>query len=268
MNSQTVLMSLASTASGVQFIPIALGTEFDEIVIFAPNTYETIAPLTAVTIGETFFSQTNIATYAPFTLILNPSALDLDSKIYKIEYDFGNGNVVTQTYYYSNTSEDTLNYPFSAEPGDPRNYFQSSTYFLENTDRNYFTVEVRIYQFGFSEYKQYFVNLQLDPPVLDGSGAELGYFKNLHLVSTRMFGPDDTIFYVFESDEPRYILPALVNWQRKETTSNIALQDIQNRPYKLLKGFERENITSVETNAKITFVDPVSSSSNVIDIGI
>lgn len=260
-------MSLASTASGIQFIPIALGTEFSEIVIFSPKTY-TGVDLTAVAIGQTFFSQTNISTFAPFTLVLNPSALELDSKIYKIEYDFGNGNVLTQTYYYSNTSEDTFSYPYSAEPGDPRNYLQSQTYYLEDTNAKYLSVEVRIYQFGFSEFRQFFVNLELTPPVLDGNAATSGYFKNLHLISTRMFGPDDKIFYVFESDNPQYILPALVKWDKKE--QNIITEQLQNeeRPYKLLKGFEKENVTSIETNAQITFINPVSSSSNIVDIGI
>jgi hypothetical protein len=260
-------MSLASSASGVQFIPIVIGDEFQNIIIFSPTDSSPV-PLTAVTIGQTFFSQTNIATYAPFTLTLDPSALDVDNKIYKIEYNFGDGNIITQNYYYSNTGVDTMNLAYSAEPGDPRNYTQQNTFFLSDTNTKYITVEVKIYSLGFSEFKQYFVNLVLDPPNLDGDNAENRYFENLHLISTRMFGPDDKIFYVFESDVPNYLLPALVKWENKEENNNINIQNNQFRPYKLLQPFEKEDVTSVETKVPISFVSPQTPNTNITDIGM
>lgn len=260
-------MSLASSASGVQFIPIVIGDEFQNIIIFSP-TDNTPIPLTAVTIGQTFFSQTNIATYAPFTLVLDPSGLDVDNKIYKIEYNFGDGNIITQNYYYSTTSVDTMNLAYSAEPGDPRNYPKQNIFFLSDTNTRYVTVEVKIYSLGFSEFKQYFVNLILDPPNLDGDDAENRYFENLHLISTRMFGPDDKIFYVFESDVPNYILPALVKWELKEKDSNISIQADGFRPYKLLQPFEKEDVTGVETKVPINFVEPEIPNTNITDLGM
>jgi hypothetical protein len=257
-------MSLASSASGIQFIPIALGDEFDNIVLFAQTM--DMAEATAVQIGETFFSQTNIQTYAPFTLVLNPSALSLDGKIHRIEYYFGEGKTKFQSFYYSSTSIDSLSLPYSSEPGDPRNFLQENTYFLEEAENKLLSVEVRVYEFGSLDYKRYFVNLDLKPPILDGQSSE--YFRNLHLVSTKMFGPENKIFYVFESSSPTYILPALIKWEPlSNITQTINIQSSEIRPYKLLQPFEKENVTPVNTITPISFVVPVSSDNDVIDIG-
>jgi hypothetical protein len=256
-------MSLASSASGIQFIPIALGDEFDNIVIFAQDSLSLES--TAVQIGETFFSQTNIQTYAPFTLVLNPSALLLDGKIHRIEYYFGEGNTKFQSLYYTPTSIDSMSLPYSAEPGDPRNFLQSNTYFLEENANKLLSVEVRVYEFGSLDYKQYFVNLDLRPPILDGQSSE--YFRNLHLISTKMFGPDNKIFYVFESSSPNYILPALIKWEKISEDQEINLENAQIRPYKLLQPFEKDNVTPVNTVVPISFVEPVSADDSITDIG-
>lgn len=257
-------MSLASSASGIQFIPIALGNEFDDIILFAQT--NDMAEATAVQIGETFFSQTNIETYAPFTLVLNPSALSLDGKIHRIEYFFGDEKIKIQNFYYSTSSLESLTLPYSSEQGDPRNFNQENTFFLEEAENKLFTVEVRIYEFGSLDYKQYFVNLDLRPPILDGQSSE--YFRNLHLVSTKMFGPDNKIFYVFESIAPTYVLPALIKWEsliKEDEIINIGTSQV--RPYKLLEPFEKDNVTPVNTVVPISFVQPVSSDSDMTDIG-
>jgi hypothetical protein len=256
-------MSLASGASGIQFIPIALGDEFENIILFSIT--QDSLQATAVQIGETFFSQTNIQTYAPFTLVLNPSALSLDSKIHRIEYYFGDGTQKIQNFYFTLTSAETLTRPYSSEPGDPRNFNQEKTYFLEKPENKLFVIEVRVYEFGSLDYKRYFVNLDLRPPILDGQSSE--YFKNVHLISTKMFGPDNKIFYVFESNSPTYILPALIKWDTVEKEQTINFISESQRPYRLLQPFEKENVTSVETVVPISFVQPSSSTSDVIDIG-
>jgi len=257
-------MSLASSASGIQFIPIALGDEFDNIVLFAQT--DDLIEATAVQIGESFFSQTNIQTFAPFTLVLNPSALSLDGKIHRIEYYFGDGKTKIQNLYYSLTSLDSLNLPYSSEPGDPRNFTQENTYFLEEAENKILSVEVRIYEFGSLDFKQYFVNLDLRPPILDGQSSE--YFKNLHLISTKMFGPDNKMFYVFESVSPTYMLPALIQWETiTDSNQTISIQQSEVRPYKLLQPFEKDNVTPVNTIVPISFVEPLSSDSDVTDIG-
>ena len=128
-----------------------------------------------------------------------------------------------------------------------------------------FVVEIRIFQIGIKDYQRYYVNLFLNPPSLDGEINN--YFKDLHLISTRMFDVDDKIFYNFESQSPNFILPALIRWD-KNIASFTTVEEIKERPYKLLQPFENENVTSIETKYPISFVTPLSSDSNIIDIGM
>jgi hypothetical protein len=263
INSQTVFVSLASSVSGIQFVPIVLGDEFENVVVFAQSSLTQNA--TAVVLEQFYFSQTAITSYAPFNLILDPSTLEASGKIYKIEYDFGNGNVHTQNFYYANTSVDTMALPHNTEPGDPRNFNIDETFYIDKPEQKYIPVEVRIYSIGLKNYERYYVNLFLNPPELDG---ELNnYFKDLHLISTRMFDTDDKVFYIFESQSPNYILPSLVKWDRN-IAQEADIQIIQDRSYKLLQPFEKENVSSIETKYPISFVEPVSSDSVIIDTGL
>jgi len=264
INSQTVFVTLASSSSGIQFLPVVLGNEFDEVLIFAKSAIT--QNMTAVVLEQSFFSQSAITTFAPFNLVLNPSTLEGAGKIYKIEYDFGNGNVHTQNLYYSNTSVDTMSLPYSSEPGDPRNFNIDNTFFIDKPEQKYVAVEVRIYSFGQKFYERYYVNLFLNPPSLDGEINN--YFKDLHLISTRMFDTDDKIFYVFESQNPNYILPSVVKWENNIAVEQQTINISQSRPYKLLQPFEKENVTPIQTNYPITFIEPVSANSDIMDIGM
>jgi hypothetical protein len=38
-SNQTVFISLASSVSGIQFIPRVIGNEYDDIILFAQNTF-------------------------------------------------------------------------------------------------------------------------------------------------------------------------------------------------------------------------------------
>jgi hypothetical protein len=262
-SNQTVFVSLASSVSGLQFEPIVFGDEYDNVILFAQNSLTKEG--TAVVIDINYFSQSTINTFAPFTLILNPTQLETESKIYKIEYDFGNGNVHVQNFYYGLTSENSYTLTFSADPGDVRNYNAQETFYLETPESRLFVVEIRIFQIGAAEYERYYVNLFLDPPSLDGEINN--YFKDLHLITTRMFDFDDKVYYNFESQSPNFILPAVVKWERN-IASQTTIEMIEDRPYKLLQPFEKENVTSIETKFPISFVKPASASSNIIDIGM
>lgn len=263
MASQTVFISLASSVSGLQFVPRVLGDERENVILFAQNSLTLEA--TSVILTVDYFSQTTINTFAPFTLFLNPKTLDTDARVYKIEYDFGNGTVHTQNFYYGLTSENSYTLPYSAEPGDVRNYPVQETFFLEQPEQKLFVVEIRIYMIGLKEYDRYYVNLFLDPPSLDGEINN--YFKDLHLISTRMFDTDDKVFYTFESQQPNFILPALIKWEKNIATQT-TIQNVEDRPFKLLQPFEIESVSTAETNYPISFVNSLSAESTITDIGI
>lgn len=254
-------MSIGNDINTSVTIPYVLIDEFDNVIYFSKNTLTN--EVTAITLGTEIFNEAVLNVVAPFTLYLNPSSFLTDSKIYKIEYDFGNGNSDTQTYFYSDGYDPTLNHP--NDIGDPRNYIKSNAYFLDDNLSKNITIKVSIYQIGITTPFYYFLQLTLNPPNLDGEID--GYFKNIHLISTKMFGPDDKILYTFESDEPNYILPAIVKWE--EDPKIIQKRNIVYEPpriFDILLPFEDEENNS-NTNKNINYVEPNKPNTKIQDVG-
>jgi hypothetical protein len=254
-------MELSQSLTAINIIPIVLSDEFGNIITFSRNTL--INQATAITVDQQTFSETNLNAIAPFTLNLDPKLLELNGKIYKIDYDFGDGNTFSQKYFYSSKTNNLLNYP--NDIGDPRNYTISNTYYLTDNIAKYVQVSVKIYELGNTTPSDYFVNLNLNTPNLDGEVD--GYFKNIHLISTKMFGPDDKILYVFESDEPNYILPAIVKWGEdpKIIQSRIVVDKLP-RLFNVLLPFEDE-FYNANSNLNINSVDGLKPPTKLIDTG-
>lgn len=81
--------------------------------------------------------------------------------------------------------------------------------------------------------------------------SETNIFSELHLVGSRMFGPNDDILYYFESVEPSYILPVLVNWDEKPAPPVQITIPPEYRPFKLLAPFENEAVTSIDNGSHV-----------------
>jgi len=77
------------------------------------------------------------------------------------------------------------------------------------------------------------------------------YFKEVHLVGSRMFGPNNDILYYFESVNPSYILPVLVNWTQKPAPIPEPYMPVDYRPFKLLAPFENEAVTSIDDGSHV-----------------
>lgn len=217
------------------------------------------------TIFLTTSGNRSLTASAPFTLIINPSGINCTNKIYKIFYDFGDGTNYTQTFFPSNSTNYISvsgNYPILREPGDPRNYRQIKTYNTSDLIHNY-NIQISAYQFNTSVAYPYTINLRLSSPsITPVTGGDLGFFKDVHLVSTRMYGISNELIYVFESDTPNYILPVSVNWNLRPRTSNV--ENIMNyRAYRLLEPYEDERVTSINTVTYISTVGEVSAVRNV-----
>jgi hypothetical protein len=41
------------------------------------------------------------------------------------------------------------------------------------------------------------------------------FFKNMHLVYTKMFDADNKILYIFEGKEPTWAFPVVIDWREK-----------------------------------------------------
>ena len=261
MNNQTVLMSIGNDINTLVTVPIVLADEFDNVIYFSKNTLT--SEVTAITLDNADYNEAVLNVVAPFTLYLNPSAFSNTSKIYKIDYDFGDGNIDSQTYFYSDESNSSLNHP--NDIGDPRNYIKANTYFLDDNVAKNITITVAIHAIGSIIPSYYYLKLALTPPNLDGEID--GYFKNIHLISTKMFGPDDKILYTFESDEPNYILPAVVKWEEDPKIIQKRLIIFEPpRVFDILLPFEDEKNNS-NTNKNIKYIEPNKPNTKIQDIG-
>ena len=185
---------------------------------------------------------------APFTLTIDPTDSTATNLVYQIDYDFGDGNTFTD-----NGTLSSNNLIFS-----PQTY----TYNLLNIFSQTLSATVSLYQVGLANPLVYNVEVNLKSPVLEGNS---GYFDELHLVGTRMFGSNNDIVYMFESINPNYVIPALVNWQSKPIISIQNAKASSYRPYRLLAPFENPNLVDISVATDLIHFPQVGSEPNPDD---
>jgi hypothetical protein len=160
----------------------------------------------------------SINTVSPFLLTINPQfGLSLENiyaeaKPFQIEYNFNDGSPVLIQKLFASPSVSDTSLPWPEEPGDPRNYPVEHLFSLKNSISANYTASIIFSWIANPDeavnYVKYNISINLYPPSL-ASGK---YFKDIHLVSTRMFGPKDIVMYNFEGVEPSFGLPVLVDW--------------------------------------------------------
>jgi hypothetical protein len=189
----------------------------------------------------------------PYTLTLIPSGVTVNSQVYKITYDFGDGNIINDVLSPDN---------------DPLKNTSTNVYYLTANFDKTFNVKTYVYTLGTSFYNSYNFSLKLSVPKLEGldtlsQSVCSNYFNELHLVGSRMFGPNNDILYIFESITPTYLIPVSVNWKSRPLQSPILVPMKEHyRPYKLLAPFESELVNSANTGTNIVTIKPVASSPN------
>lgn len=184
-----------------------------------------------------------ISGFSPFTVKIYPNGISSTSKIYKITYDFGDGNVF-----------DDLLTPDS----NPVLKTTTHTYYLTGNLKQEYSVKTYVYYFAGS-YDLYEFSLNLNTPTLEGINTLAqtlcsNYFDEVHLVGSRMVGPDNDVLYIFESINPKYIIPVCVNWKSRPIEKILTIPKEHYRPFKLLAPFENELITSINTGTNIISV--------------
>jgi len=198
---------------------------------------------------------------APFTLSIIPTNINVPNKIREIYYNYNDGTSDQQILFPAN-SANYVNLPFPLEPGDPRNYNKSKTFYTEKKLTSY-TTTVSVFQFSSSTPSIYNIDLNLSAPYLENISEGDGYFESLHLRSTRMYGVDNKILYVFESSNPNYLLPVNVDWTLRPQARAAEAQAISSyRSYKLLQPYENELTTSIDTVTHIYSTDGVEALPN------
>lgn len=185
--------------------------------------YETTFDL--VSSNKTVF----IDQFAPLKLKINPinalpainsNQFNFPSKIYKIVYDWGDGEVETVKIVPSTfNSSNIIDYPTIKESGDPRNVAKEHIYTLSGELKKAFNLSVKIHMFGVDAPIEYDAVLRLSAPQLDGTIK--GFFKNVHLINAKMYGTDNKILYVFEGKDPSWTMPVLVDWRIRRSDDTV-----------------------------------------------
>jgi hypothetical protein len=196
--------------------------------------------------------------YAPVDVTFDPSYIKTDGKIYKIEYSL-DGQLITQNFFPSNSSSEVL--PISSEIGDPRNYKQTFRYTLDDELQKTILNYIKVYEYGNKNSRQILYTINLTAPPLEG---RFGLFDEIHLIGNKLFDFDDKVLYMFESYNPQYVLPVVVNWNK---TNNSVLLERQKarrydfKRYRVLEPFEIQN----NQNSNIKGGDFVENTSYLID---
>lgn len=185
----------------------------------------------------------NINGLSPFSLSINTALAAANYKVYKIVWEFDDGSepiVIKLQALKTALNLSNLNIP--QEPGDPRNEILFKKFFLKDSISNTFKTTLKIFwiqpqNIATPNFYSYNINLNLTAPKTGSNIPEEIFVQDIHLSSTRMFGPDNKILYNFESLNPNYLLPVIVTWKPDNYSSNnnlIGLNSPTFRPYKLL----------------------------------
>jgi hypothetical protein len=162
--------------------------------------------------------------FAPFTLTVIPKDLsNFNKKVKAIEYIWGDGTSTFVDFKIQLLANQNL--PFPTESGSPLNYQQTHEYYFNDLELSKYIVKINVYFFGKSEVSTFYINLNLKNSYLNSleniTDGEY-YFQEIHLVKTKMFGPNNRMLYIFQTINPNALLMASLNWAKvyKENTLN------------------------------------------------
>jgi hypothetical protein len=169
----------------------------------------------------------NVNSIAPVTLSIDPRLVDPNKKVYKIVYNFGDGSEPLVKKLAGKPLESDISLPYYSEILDPRNFKIEHEYLLSEKSEQTFLINVKVYSVMSStvtdNFTEYTISLKVTAPVLhtiNNTKSDKNFFEDVHLLSTRMFGPDNTILYNFESVDPQYLMPTIVKWHQPYNETN------------------------------------------------
>lgn len=269
MNSQQVVLTIATALSGGSLgayaIPYLLSDETFAAIEFGDLTTQGTLSSDYIALDYIPTSEFVINSLGPITITFNPSGIQLPKKINRIVWTFDDGSPdIVKSFYYASSSTDTSNLAFPEEPGDPRNFSITKTFATSQYFNKTFTVAAKVYQLGREDYSGIYYTINIIAPDMDGLTS--GFFEEMHLISTKMFGPNDDILYIFETKNPKYIVPLLLNWQQtpKAPLANTNVKIINKRPYRLLQPYE---LDSLNLNPGVKIINFTPSTNESTDKG-
>jgi hypothetical protein len=167
---------------------------------------------------------------SPLMLTIDPSLLyssknsGSGKKLIRIEYDFGDGTPAHIQKMFFTTKIADSSAPISEDLGDPRNYPIKHLFNIKDGNKTSINISVKCVWTQDPSLRQdnfqiYNIFLNLNTAILASNPTEISakFFEDVHLVSTKMFGIDDSIIYNFQTFEPSYLSPVLVKWKNNNT---------------------------------------------------
>lgn len=200
-------------------------------------------------------NNTNITDYCPFTLKVEPKNLLFSKKIRAIEYIWGDGTTSFINYKPSTTANSNL--PFPNDTGNPLNYPQTHDYYSKDLNLSIYNIVIKIYFFQTNDIETF--NIQLNLKNSELQSVLNGNFNEFHLIKTRMFGPDNQLLYVFQTQNPNYILMSNVKW-KSLPLSQISVKPL-NRPYGYVLPFDNSFSSDVPANSAIKIIKYIPQTS-------
>lgn len=205
----------------------------------------------------------SLSCYFPVVLAIDPANLygnGTTNKIRKIVYKWPDGTSDTNEFKPTLENNSWLQFP---EFGNPLNYPTDKTLYLSKEDAEITlkNINVECFYFGTKNTTTYNIQISAFKPKIEGFRYQ-DVYDEINLLDARMFGPDNTLLYVFETRNPNYILMSTVNWKLlPEEIINKKLPPI--RPYKFLLpfdktkevGFKYEDVPFVKTNPSQNSMD-------------
>lgn len=146
--------------------------------------------------------------FSPFTMVLSTSAYTSTNKIWKIGYDFGDG-YIDERILNLNPNSYNPNLPIPSEPGDPRNQMVEHLYYFDDDNKKSFSITMFFYCIGTNIVEQVSFTLTLTLPKIEDIFESADTIK---LVGSRMFGLENQLIYLFESQSPNYLIPVLARF--------------------------------------------------------
>jgi hypothetical protein len=202
----------------------------------------------------------NLSAFFPLDFTITPTNLteSEEFKIKKIVYNWPDN---TQEIVEFKPSFKFDNFSSVPEFYNPRKTNVKKTFTF---DKNYIEqnilkkIIINVYFFGKKDYDTYTINLVGFKPkifgnIIDGDTI----FNNIFLVDARMFGPDNELLYVFETEDPNYILMSTVTWEKLiEKREAVKLPPI--RPYKFLMPFNKVVFDTISDLENVPYQTPTS----------
>lgn len=138
-------------------------------------------------------------------------------KPYKIEYDFGDGSPKQSIFLAASPGNINSQAYWPNEPLDPRNQPVTHVYKLSGgfSASQLFNTKIKYFYFSNPEEANDSLTFNVNVRVYRPSLKALNFFEDFHLISTQMFGPENTMLYNFESFNPTYLLPVIVDWKSR-----------------------------------------------------